>query len=344
MPSVHSLFKDIKSLSDKEIEELFNSIGEILSLKSMTKSIYSDSREQRFSKGVACLHCGSTNVIKHGKKNGVQRFKCKDCEKTFNDRTLTPLANSHVSLEQWIDYAKCMVMGLSIRKSATICDISVKTSFYMRHRLLDAVRNFQGIGEVSGIVEMDETFLPESFKGNHKKSGFKMPRKSRKRGKQVKKRGISNEQVCMATAIDRKGNIIFEMTNKGRIKTADLERLYKGRLDPDALICTDSHKSYITFAKGDVTEHIRIASGKHKNGVYHISHVNSLHSKFKKWIDRFNGVATKYLSNYLHWFKWLQTFFDEKEIVKARQLLVNSATKKTNTNIYQYRTRCAIYI
>ncbi|MBM7561153.1 IS1595 family transposase [Fusibacter tunisiensis] len=343
MPSIHSIFRDIKALTDSQIEELFNTIGEIISLRTMTGSLYNDSREQRFSKGVACLHCGSMNVIKHGKKNDVQRFRCKDCERTFNDRTMTPLANSHVSLEQWIDYAKCMVMGLSIRKSAKICEVSVKTSFYMRHRLLDAVRNFQGVGEVSGIVEMDETFLPESFKGNHKKSGFIMPRKSRKRGKQIKKRGISNEQVCMATAIDREGNIIFEMTNKGRIKTADLERLYKGRLDPNALICTDSHKSYITFAKGNVAEHIRIASGKHKNGVYHISHVNSLHSKFKKWIDRFNGVATKYLPNYLHWFKWLQTFIDEKEIAKARQLLVNSNTFKTDICINQYRMRGIVF-
>lgn len=343
MPSIHSIFRDIKALTDSQIEELFNTIGEIISLRTMTGSLYNDSREQRFSKGVACLHCGSMNVIKHGKKNDVQRFRCKDCERTFNDRTMTPLANSHVSLEQWIDYAKCMVMGLSIRKSAKICEVSVKTSFYMRHRLLDAVRNFQGVGEVSGIVEMDETFLPESFKGNHKKSGFIMPRKSRKRGKQIKKRGISNEQVCMATAIDREGNIIFEMTNKGRIKTADLERLYKGRLDPNALICTDSHKSYITFAKGNVAEHTRIASGKHKNGVYHISHVNSLHSKFKKWIDRFNGVATKYLPNYLHWFKWLQTFIDEKEIAKARQLLVNSNTFKTDICINQYRMRGIVF-
>ena len=125
------------------------------------------------------------------------------------------MANSHLDINTWISYAKCMIFGLSIRKSAKICDVGVKTSFYMRHRLLDAIRNFQGIGEVSGIVEIDETFLPESFKGNHKKSGFKMPRDSRKRGKQVKKRGISNEQVCIATAIDRSNNIIFEMvTNR----------------------------------------------------------------------------------------------------------------------------------
>lgn len=64
-----------------------------------------------------------------------------------------------------------------------------------------------GVGDVDGIVEMDETFVTESFKCNHKKSGFKMPRPARERGKQVKKRGISNEQICIATVIDRGGNL-----------------------------------------------------------------------------------------------------------------------------------------
>ena len=75
MPTLQSIFKDAKSLSDREIQELFNNLGVLISLKAMTKSIHSDSREQRYPGGVACLHCGSTSVIKHGKKNGVHRFK-----------------------------------------------------------------------------------------------------------------------------------------------------------------------------------------------------------------------------------------------------------------------------
>lgn len=87
------------------------------------------------------------------------------------------------------------------------------------------------------------------------------------------------------------------MVTKGRIKTNDLERLFKYRIDLYSVICTDSHKSYIKLAKDNVAERIQIASGKHKNGVYHISHVNSLHSKLEKWVKPFNGVATKYLAN-----------------------------------------------
>lgn len=344
MPSIKSIMTDILTLKNDEQLQLFDLIGEAITLNSMSTSIHSDSREQRFADGVVCIHCGSMDVIKHGKKNGVQRFKCKDCGKTFNDLSLSALSNSKLDTDTWLNYAKCMILGFSIRKSAKIVGVSVKTSFYMRHRILDAIKNYQGIGMVSGIVEMDETFLPESFKGNHKKSGFTMPRPARKRGKQIKKRGISKEQVCIATAIDRGNNIIFEMVTKGRISTADLERLYKERIDDDSLICTDSHKSYIQFAKDNVKEHIMIPRGKHKNGVYHISHVNSIHSKFKKWMERFNGVATKYLDNYLHWFKWLESFTAEKDIIKAKHLIVDSISKLTDTRINNYRTRTANFI
>lgn len=77
-------------------------------------------------------------------------------------------------------------------KKETKIDVCVKTSFYIRHKILDCIRELMGIGYVDGVVEMDETFIPLSYKGNHKKSGFVMPRHSRKRGNQIKKRGLYN--------------------------------------------------------------------------------------------------------------------------------------------------------
>ena len=37
------------------------------------------------------------------------------------------------------------------------------------------------------------------------------------------------------------------------------------------------------------------------HGIYHIKSINSYHDRLKSWIRRFNGVATKYLPNYLAW-------------------------------------------
>ncbi|MFK7947133.1 MAG: IS1595 family transposase, partial [Saprospiraceae bacterium] len=34
-----------------------------------------------------------------------------------------------------------------------------------------------------------------------------------------------------------------------------------------------------------------------------ISRVNAIHSRLKRWLTKFNGVATKYLQNYLHYFR-----------------------------------------
>ena len=46
---------------------------------------------------------------------------------------------------------------------------------------------------------------------------------------------------------------------------------------------------------------IQLKSGKSKVGNFHIQHINAYHSNLKNWINRFHGVATKYLNNYLVW-------------------------------------------
>ncbi len=344
MPSVSSVKLDISKLSEFELEDLQNFITEILMMGSFTRNLPRDCRESRFSSGSNCPHCHKEGIVKHGKVKGRQRFRCKTCGKTFNDFTLSPLSNSKLSLKKWVDYAKCILLNHSIRKSADIVGVGVKTSFYMRHKLLDALRAYLGIGNVSGIIEMDETFLPESFKGNHKKSGFLMPRKSRKRGKEIKKRGISREQVCIATAIDRGNNIIMEMVCKGRIGTSDLDRLFSSHLANGATICTDSHKSYISFARKQGAVHVQIKPGQHKSGIYHLAHINSLHSSFKGWIKPFKGVSTKFLANYIHWFKWLQNFKAEKESAKTKNIIIHCTTKFIDCRVIQYRGREPAYV
>lgn len=57
------------------------------------------------------------------------------------------------------------------------------------------------------------------------------------------------------------------------------------------------------FAADFNLEHKRIKTGKHKEGIYHIQHIHSLHSNLKKWMGRFNSFASKYISNYMQWFK-----------------------------------------
>ena len=49
---------------------------------------------------------------------------------------------------------------------------------------------------------------------------------------------------------------------------------------------------------------------KPQSKVYHLSNVNNLHSKLKQFMSRFNGVATKYLDNYVNYYNEVRNNVD----------------------------------
>ena len=59
---------------------------------------------------------------------------------------------------------------------------------------------------------------------------------------------------------------------------------------------------------------------------------------------KFHSVATKYLANYMCWFKWLQLFNAEKATVKVKDLLVQSHTAYSYTKLNDFKTREATYM
>ncbi|WP_278688686.1 hypothetical protein [Clostridium baratii] len=57
-------------------------------------------------------------------------------------------------------------------------------------------------------------------------------------------------------------------------------------------------------------------------------------------MSKFKGVATKYLADYMSWFKCQKYFKTDKNIIKVRNLMVNSHTVhvKTKMTVFVYRT------
>lgn len=100
-------------------------------------------------------------------------------------------------------------------------------------------------------------------------------------------------------ALDCSRNIIFEPVGRGKISAAAIRRLFENKIDSEAIACTDSCRSFKKFARESNLELVQLPKGKKKEGIYHLQHVNSFHSKLKNWMTRFNDVATKYLSDYL---------------------------------------------
>jgi hypothetical protein len=55
---------------------------------------------KREDTGRSCPHCGSTLVCRNGKNRGQQRFLCTACEKTFGERSGTPMFGLHTPAEE----------------------------------------------------------------------------------------------------------------------------------------------------------------------------------------------------------------------------------------------------
>ena len=95
-----------------------------------------------------------------------------------------------------------------------------------------------------------------------------MPRASKPRKSHGgSKRGISNHQVCVASAIDEKDHTYFSIVGTGPITTEEVEKAFQGRIDSSSTLITDCKSSYEKFAKDNSIQLEQIKSGtKHLKG------------------------------------------------------------------------------
>ena len=258
-----------------------------------------DRSKALINKTEKCPHCGGVHYYRYGKFKDSQRFKCKDCGKTFCEYTGTWLQGIHKK-ELVEDYLVLMVEQTSLDKTSKKLKINKKTALDWRHKILSSFEQNTG-DEFEGVVESDETFFEHSEKGNKH-----LTRPARKRGTQGKSRGIGQNKAAVIVSTDRKNSLKMTLSTMGRITKSDIVESFQAPLNRKTILCSDGHVCYKGYSKDHNLKHIVLRADLKqfvKQGVYHIQHVNELHNRLKKWIDGvFWGVSTKYLQNYLNWF------------------------------------------
>jgi hypothetical protein len=178
--------------------------------------------------------------------------------------------------------------------------------------------NFQSVKSCS-IVEADEIFVLESFKGSRH-----LDRAPRKHG------GSGHGSVPLVPvliALDRYQN---------ETETVLLDKSYQQiapALEPlisrGSVLCTDGNQSYIQIAEDAGVIHKRLIISDKKrveDEVYHIQTLNNYIRRWRGWMHRFNGVGTAYLKNYLAWFRVREQYRDD-----AKSWLFGGVKTVTNT-------------
>lgn len=319
MATITSVLNDISTLSASDRVLLKDRLVRMFTKH--TSSLDEFVKSERFSGGLVCPLCGCTHIVRHGhRKDGTQRYLCRNCSKTFVAATNTIASYTKKDLSVWEKYIDCMMNGFSLRKTALLCGIYKNTAFLWRHKILDTLQNMADSVILEGIIEADETFFPVSYKGNHKNGSFVMPRKPRKRGGSTNTRGLSREKICIPCAVNRNGLSIAKATNLGRVATKDLHSVYDSKIKIGSILVTDLMNSYRRFANKNTLKLVQLKGGKSKMGIYNIQHINSYHNELKRFMYGFRGVSSKHLNNYLIWHNFVN-YAPESEVDKRTILL-----------------------
>ena len=299
---LRALLCQVGELNERELDELFDAVQKRQSATKALRVV----ENARWP--LSCPSCHTERIVRNGRARGLQRYLCRACGRSFSALTGTALAGVHHK-ERLHVFAECMSRGASVCDTAAELKISPSTALRLRHRFLNSITEHQPKA-LNGMVEVDETFFRESFKGARK-----LPRESRHRGKSKPKKGApkgpSKDLIPVLVARSRGGPYVADVVLPSLSRT-DIKAALAPIVGPDTLLVADGSGSIASAAKdlGITFEAVPTSYGGHVRGTYHVQTVNQYHSRLKGWINHeLRGVSTKHLPKYLAWmrtFAWYQ--------------------------------------
>lgn len=247
----------------------------------------------RWPEGVKCLRCQSDKISRIYTRG---LFTCDACGYQFSVKVGTIFHDSHLPLTKWFLAIYLMSesrKGVSANQLKRTLGVAYKTAWYLCHRIRAAVADAD-TSLLSGIIELDETYIGGKAKNMHKDV----------RGRKVTGRGPSGKAMVLG-AIERGGKIRLRVD-----KRADRETLHafvKSIAAPEAeCFMTDEHKGY----EGIADENTRHETVKHSEeewvrGECHTNTVENAWSLFKRSVvGSYHQVSAKHLERYLDEFEF----------------------------------------
>lgn len=199
------------------------------------------------------------------------------CNRSFRDTTGTPLHQLHKK-EKIKKYIEALQKGMSIRKAAAFVGISKNTSFAWRHKLLSSLTNIPQPEEKNSLAGALIIKLPYSDKG---------------RKKEPETNTLATKTLLLASESE-----IWLQKIKNTNSTIDIARTIAQRLSKGFII-TKTDNILSRAVKHQTNAKIIKTSN---DSSAHIKLVQSIQVELKNWMDKFKGVATKYLQHYWSWF------------------------------------------
>jgi transposase-like protein len=241
--------------------------------------------------GPTCPHCGATDRIYElkGKSTRPGVRKCGHCRKPFTVTVGTVFERSHVPLHKWVQafyLLCCSKKGISSHQLHRILGVSYKAAWFMSHRIREAMRSGElaPMGELGGIVEVDETFIgnDRTIKPKHEKKG----------------RGYAHKHKILAL-VDREAGTARTMVVDD-LKASTLTPILTENIAREAWVMTDE-AAYYSRLKDEFADHefVRHKAEEWARGEVHTNTIEGFFSIFKRGMTGvYQHCAKKHLHRY----------------------------------------------
>jgi len=333
MKTLQEIIKSCQGLSDPELRALIIELQQ-RQQKHTEEQMVRTRKEIVQANGYQCPKCMSKSYGIHDRSKKYLRLVCKDCGKKYSEHTGTVLAGLQKP-ELWPRFIELTLEGRSLRYIAAELDIDLVTSFNWRHKFLSSLHEEGNSKKLSGIVEVDEKEFEISEKGSRN-----LNRKPYKRNSDRKDKLDKGNKLTVMVTVERKSRkSSMKLVKKGRLDKLTLDKELLTKINKKkTTLCTDAHPTYYGWTNDhDIPHYWVIASkGEHTyQGIYHVQNINGHNSRFEKWFSRFNGVASKYLNNYLGYFNLLEKIKKHQDKFQRTlfEILQSSATIQQYHNI-----------
>jgi transposase-like protein len=234
--------------------------------------------------GPRCPVCGTGDRITP-RKGGF--YRCNQCKEDFTVRTGTIFERSHVPLHKWI-YAMYLVVtvrkGISSMQLAKEIGVTQKTAWFILGRLREACGdNFE---KLSGIIEIDETFVGGLAKNMHKGE----------RARKIKGTGGTGKTAVLGMR-ERGGRTKAKpVSGAGTLHAA-----IHGNVEAGSTLYTDEHAGYRGLG-GLFFDHATIShsAGEYVRDGVSTNSIESVWAVLKRGIyGTFHHVSPKHLGRYV---------------------------------------------
>ena len=264
-----------------------------------SESVAADLLQQvRWRNGVECPRCQSDRTVRHGSYREFQRYFCKRCDRSFNDKTGTVFAHSKVALRKWLFSIYAFLrFNTSIRQLQAEIDVSYKTIHRRVERFtraLDAPHL-----DLVGPVEIDEVYVSAGLKGRER------DQPSRSRGLSTRGRGsYAGDKPPVFTIVDRGTGDRYVVPAKSADEST-VRLLLADRQQESLTIYTDGFRAYGPLDENHDIDRKYVV---HSDGEYavddvHINTCESHGSLLRPWLSPHRGVSKDTLTQYLRAFQ-----------------------------------------